>query len=231
MDFKMQIITTDNYNGRGSDTILNSTYLKSNRAAFITHFQEKVNVGLEGSGLERGLLHSTTFVNNSSSWMRANAYLVVIYVSDEDDRTEEIGDVNNLPARDNAIADKYFKAISSSKSPAQLFKAFAIVLTAGGNSNQGDRYMKMAELSGGKSYSINGSFDDILSDFGKTSAAMASQYLLTYSAVASSVEVYINGVVAPQSDWSYLPSQNAVRFEKNATPSAGSTIRITYQIK
>ena len=236
MDFKMQIITTDSSSRRGSDSILNSASLKRDKASFITHFEENIKVGSTGDGIEKGLFYSSQFTQNSSSWMRNDAYLIVIYVSDEEDRTEEIDNDEQGEIRDNAITDKYFKAISGRKSSSQLFKAFAIVCidsSCGGknNKNKGERYIKMAELSGGKSYDINASFDNILNDFGKTTAAIASRFLLKYPAVASSIEVYVNGTIAPQSDWTYLLAQNAVRFEQSATPSAGSTIKIVYRIK
>ncbi len=243
-DFKMGIITTDSMLNRVST--LDSAFLKRDRSNFIKTFQAKIKAGVKGSGIECGLRMSLSFLQENSTWSRSNAYLFVIYISDENDRSKSpsisggctgIWDTRVLESENasNNMANDYLKAINVLKS-SQFLKTFAIVSMTTpknwyGRYDRGQRYIKLAELSGGNSYDIQGSFHTILQNFGEKVVEFSSSLQLKYLAVASSVEVYINGVVAPQSDWSYLPSQNAVRFEKNATPSAGSTIRITYQIK
>ncbi len=54
-------------------------------------------------------------------------------------------------------------------------------------------------------------------------------FKLDYPAKQSSIQVYVDGVFVPQSNWRYLASENAVHFEQNSYPGAGSTIKITYQ--
>ncbi len=210
-DFKMAIITTDNPTNRDSQGKLTSYELKSDPQNFIGLFKQKIKAGTSGSGTEQGLKMSLDFLKKYPHWPRQDAYLIAIYVSDEDDASRG-GD-----------AETYFKAIHAYKSSESLFKAFGIIPLGV------QRYTKLIELSGGNPYNINNSFDGILRDFGQKIAKLASQFQLKYPALENSIEVYINGVLAPQGDWTYLPTEHAIRFEAGASPKTGSTIKVLYR--
>ena len=225
-DFQMGIITTDNSINRDSEGKLNSTYLKTNRQNFISYFQTKVKAGASGSGTEKGLFYSLDFLQKYSSWVRGHAYLIAIYVSDEDDFSGQ--PTHAASNSDDDVAAAFFQSLSGTKTPTQLFKSFAVV-NAGGH-----RYIKLAQLSGGKTYDIvSDSFDTILQDFGRQLAKIASQFQLKYPAQEGTVEVFIDGVPAPQGDWSYLPGQRAIRFVDDffAKKQGKSTIKVTYRTK
>ncbi len=230
-DFQMEIITTDNSTNRDSEGKLNGTYLRSNRLDFVQYFQSKVKVGASGSGTEKGLFYSLDFLKKYSSWVRSNAYLITIYLSDEND-------FSNIPSNASSNADEdvaraFFQSLSGTKTSPQLFKAFVIVDTSAGGA-RALRYVTLAQLSGGKSYDIiTDSFDTILQDFGNELAKIASQFQLKYPAQMGTVEVYIDGVIASQGDWSYLQGQNAIRFKEGlfAEKKGKSAIKVTYQTK
>ncbi len=237
-DFKMGIITTDDSSNR-LGSAFDSTHLQSDRTSFIDTFKTKIKVGISGSGYECGLGMSLKFLKEDESWVRNNAYFLVVYVSDENDRSHlpsnssfcSKNEVSEEEGKSNQVANAYFQAIGALK-PSMLFKAFSIVDTS--NSNRlwlGQRYIKLAELSGGSSYSIGSDFSTIFQNFGQKVAEMSSLFQLKYPAKASAIEVYVDGSLASQSEWRYLPGKNAISFEKNYTPQAGSQIKVVYEIK
>ena len=216
---------------------LDYSLLKADRKGFIDAFKNAVqlpNNSHRPCDTECGLSASLSYLKNYASFFRQDAYLIAIYVSDEDDQSTALPGV--FSTTDDVMADAYFKAISGLKSSPQLFKAFAIVRTSSSiqisNANYGQRYIKAAQLSGGKAYDIvNDSFSTIFQDFGSELAKIASQFQLKYPVQAGTVEVYIDGVVAPQGDWNYLPGQNAIRFKTGlfAEKEGKSTIKVTYR--
>ena len=266
-DFRMAIITTSTPDNRVAKGKLTDESLNADRYAFINYFKEKIKVGLNGNDDEKGLLTSEVFLKQNSDWPRQNAYLMAIYISDQDDTScleysDSTGYINrdlsddtfttyrykeclyvnhgtsNALPRDETIklvSNYYFRSITGTipGKNEHLFKAFAITSKPEpGDSfgwGKGYKYEKMTEITGGKTYSIGDSFEDILNDFGQKTAEIASQFQLKYPAQENSIEVYVGGVSVPQGDWEYLASERAIRFEKNALPKAGNTIKVVYQ--
>ena len=48
-----------------------------------------IRVGTSGSGYEKGLGASQAFFQNNSSFVRDDAHLAIVYVSDEEDQSAE----------------------------------------------------------------------------------------------------------------------------------------------
>ena len=197
---------------------------------------------------EAGLAKSLEFLQATPPWIRTDAYLIIIYVTDEDDHScptgyaSWTGSAGQCPTQGfsetesvaQKVVDTYFGPIIKMKNDNQgLIKVFAIVNQAGNTFpsylSVGVRYNKAVQTFGGKSYNIVNSFDGILRDFGQKVAELASQFQLKYPAQEGSIEITIDGVQASQGDWQYLANERAIRFEKNALPKAGSTIKIVYQ--
>ena len=242
IDFKMGIITTDNTSNHLTSSF-GSSLLRSNKLNFIETFKTKIKVGDKGSNIECGLGMSLKFSKENPSWVRNKAYLFVIYISDENDHSSNPNESplcrsnsanSEADQHSNAKAEKYFQVFDALK-PSMLFKAFAVVNLHPVNwrGRKGKRYIKLAELSGGKSYDIKSDFSTILQDFGSQVAKIASQFQLKYPAQEGTVEVFIDGVPAPQGGWSYLSNQRAIRFIDGffAKKQGKSTIKVTYRTK
>ena len=243
-DFKMMITsggpgdTQDYFFGLiPQGKYLDHSLLKADKKGFVDAFKNAVQLPNNSNrtcDTECGLSANLEYLKNYASVFRSDAYLIAIYVSDEDDQSVALPGV--FSTTDDVMADAYFKAISGLKASPQLFKAFAIVKTSSStqssNVNYGGRYIKTAQLSGGKAYDIiNDSFSTIFQDFGSELAKIASQFQLKYPVQMGTVEVYIDGVIAPQGDWNYLQNQNAIRFKTGlfANKEGKSTIKVTYQ--
>ena len=231
-------------------TTLTASDLKSNEQGFINQFKSIVNqIGCNGHSYhaESGLVMSLDFLEENPNWFRKDAFLLIIHISDEyDDGTliTRQGTVKLVygfycarskyaectvagETDDHKVTTHYINTLAAHKS-SFLFKIFSVV----NHRTTAPRFNQVAELSGGKAYNIlKDSFDTILQDFGQKVTEISSLFQLKYPAKASAIEVYVDGSLASQSEWRYLPGKNAISFEKNYTPQAGSQIKVVYEIK
>jgi hypothetical protein len=163
-------------------------------------------------------------VNNpySSTWMRPDAGLLVVFVSDE----EEQSDLEYPTASD-------FITWYSSMRMGSVFMASIVNLEAlesmcfwpPGVLDVGNRYMNATNMLGGTIVDI---CDDDWSP-GVTDATHSIEpyenLTLTHKAEPDSIRIFINGSL--NSDWYYQESNNTVYF--TTIPSAGQLVEIGYR--
>lgn len=96
IDFKMAITTTDttkNYAGKmyhNDDMFTKERLNRIGKKAFINDFRAKIKVGTNGSGYEKPLLSTQYFMEKHAGFFRANAYLIVVIVSDEYEQSPDL---------------------------------------------------------------------------------------------------------------------------------------------
>ena len=229
IDFKMGIITTDSAINRvvGDDLTLQAA--TEDKKVFVTTFQEKIQVGITGHTNERGFLFSKKFLQyDTTSWVREGAYLVIIYVSDENDHSTSSGG-------DSSTA-YWVGKLQSYKTHKRLLKIYSIIHTdpsidvLSGIEYYGGRYKEASHLAGGLIADITGDFSNVLADFGENITRLANSFALSEKPQAGSVEVRVNGILINSRDWSYDEDSRTVRFEDRAVPDSGATIKISYLV-
>lgn len=197
-------------------------------------FASVVSQGINGSGSEKGLeaayraLSSPLITGWNNGFLRPDAYLALIFVSDEEDQSPNAVD----------FYVNYFLAIKGFRNT-NLFSASAIVGDAPGGcatADAGQRYTTTAERAGGIFESIcTADWAQSLQNLGLSVFGYKSRFFLTNTPVAGTVEVFVDGVKidaigsAGQVRWSYDPTTNSVNFAPLAIPEPGSEITITYQ--
>ena len=193
------------------------------------------------------------FLEENSQWMRKDAFLMLIHVSDQSDQSALIKRQSSVKLVYNSacklyaqsclvgvlddkwfdhesVANRYIDTLASHKGSQFLFKVFSVV----NKEPNAPRFNSVAKLSNGKNYDIlKDSFDTILQDFGEEVAEVSSAFQLKYPAEVGTVEVFIDGISASQGDWRYLEDQNAIRFEDGVFEGkkGESTIKVTYRTK
>ncbi len=239
VDFRMAITTTDARNGYrgkivGSHEKLNSEFAKANESDFISHFKKKIMVGTRGSGHEKGLETSRALLEkdslSSENFLRKDAYLAIVYVSDEEDQSQ--GDVSD-----------YVKTFKGLKANEGLVKVYSIVKMAKdirtysnsswyasyASRNQGKRYQEASVLTDGKTSSINDDFHGILNGMGETIVNLSMSFPLAKKSVDEQFEVFVNGVITE----SFVHDQetNSIKFDENSTPQEGAEIIVKYNVE
>lgn len=239
VDFRMVITTTDARKGHkgkvvGSHKQLNSEEAKKNEHVFINHFKKKIMVGTRGSGHEKGLETSKALLESdhvrAENFLRKDAYLAIVYVSDEEDQSG------------GAVKD-YVNKFKALKENEGLVKIYSIVKMAkdiqsyGKNSwyaryasrDQGKRYEEAASLTDGKTSSINDDFHGILDGMGETIVNLSMSFPLAKKSVDEQFEVFVNGVKTE----SFVHDQetNSIKFDEDSTPQEGAEIIVKYNVE
>ncbi len=199
-------------------------------------FSAVATQGTGGSGIEKGLeaayaaLSSPRITHWNRGFLRRDAYLALIFISDEDDHSPR-------------SLQFYLQAFRASKGRAagQLFTASAIVgdLPDGcgpGIAAPGHRYAALARQTGGIVASIcTSNWSSALSRLGLSVFGYKSRFFLSNQPVPGTVRLMVDGLpVNPQSPsgqrrWRYDASSNSVVFHPIAIPEPGSQIDVSYE--
>lgn len=189
--------------------------------------------GGQESGLEAGRKALTPpFADNENAgFLRKDAALEVVFVSDEEDQSP-----GSVP-----FYIDFYKSIKGFLN-VDMFHAHAIVGDKGGGcqvsqddgADGGDRYIAVQEATGGVFGSIcDESFAQVLKDIGNKAFGLQIQFFLSAQADSTpgSVKVWINGNEC-LSGWNYDPATNSVVFDESGPcmPQAGDEIKIWYKM-
>ncbi len=225
VNFKMGVTTTDTRTNGGGNAVstsladLTSAEAAADEADFKSDFARHVNVGIRGDGNEKGLQASESFINRyKTSWMRDDAYLVVVYLSDEEDQSPK-------------TKEEYLASLQAAKTNAGYVKAYSIVntvpcQTGGGIACGFERYGYQADQTGGTVADIKSNFATVLRDMSQQIISLLDTFPLAHDPVAGTVEVRVNGVVQA-SGWSVTGRQ--LKFDAGSVPAVGSSVQVRYQ--
>ncbi|MBI2377622.1 MAG: choice-of-anchor D domain-containing protein [Deltaproteobacteria bacterium] len=190
--------------------------------------------GIEGSGTEQGLQAAYQALSPplSTGWnagfLRPDAYLALIFVSDECDQSPRSVD----------FYANFFQSIKGFRNT-NLFSASLIgtdaVEDCDGQIGPTVRYPMLVERTGGVFESIStADWSRALQNLGLSVFGYKSRFFLTNQPVAGTVEVWVDGVRvedrAPsgQVRWTYDRASNSINFAPLAIPEPGTQISIRY---
>lgn len=178
---------------------------------------------LGNPGREQGFSAFYEYHQNSyaQTWMRQDAALLVVFVSDEDDQSQQA-----FPL----VSD--FTWWYSSLRP-NVYLATITVTSTDCESQLGDRYMDSTSY-------FNGDIVDICSDDWSPSIRAVTERLqpfeeweLTQTPLygESGIYIFINGQLSDDVgiNWSYDATNNKVVFDPNTLPNSGDLVEISYE--
>lgn len=225
--------------------------LKNTDTDIVSRFTDYTKVGISGSGFEHGLKAAQMSIEKVTNGendplIRADAFLAVIVVSDEEDdgiglSLLDPGNNRNFHAEglttfkyteDNMI--DYLKVVKGEGK----FSVSAIAPTRGADgeictsahsrpNEEGTQYIKAAQKTGGIIQSIcDTNWSASLAQIGYDLNAQLTQIVLTSRPEAGSIKVMVNDVSV--TTWTYNEGNNAVKFDPGNVPAAGSRIQIDY---
>jgi hypothetical protein len=232
INFRMAITTTDPTKKRDGKMVcdwhvLNSLYAAINRQNFVAMFEKCIKVGTKGSGHEKGLNAIDRFLyhyndgnksNRNDSFLREDAYLVVVIVSDEEDQSSR-------------NVSHYIERLRSVKVNAGKVKVFSIVNTKANTEkyeSKGVRYMTASKATNGVVADIDDSFYQILKDFGYDIINLLNRFTIAHKIANNSIIVEVNGIAT--TEFTFDQITNSIKFNSGFTPAASSEIRVTYSV-
>ncbi len=223
VDFKMAITTTDTrpeYKGlmvSGSEEKLNSTAAHANQAQFLADFASLTNVGINGSGKEKGLEATEGFMGRySNTFIRSDAYLAVVILSDEEDQSPK------TPV-------EYTDYLKSFKNESGLIKVYSIVNVTGAHSNGTAGYQRYALASSetaGTVTDIGENFAQALGTMGDVIINLLDSFALANEPLPGTLKVYVNDQLV--SNYTYNSASHSIKFNENDLPPIGAAIKVTY---
>jgi hypothetical protein len=227
VDFKMAITTTDTSSDAkkgkmvtGSDIKLTSAMAQSNPNQFKADFKNLIKVGTSGSGNEKGLAASEGFMEKySNSFVRPNAYLAVVVVSDEEDQSPK------------AVAE-YTDYLKTFKASAGLVKVYSVVdvnntnVGSGGITTGSERYKEASNRTAGLIADIRDDFYNVLTEMGESIINLLDSFALANEPVDGSLRVFVNNVET--TNYTYETSTLSIKFNPGSIPPVGAEILVTY---
>jgi hypothetical protein len=241
LDFHMGIITTDMNNpsqsGRlqGDPAVITPATPNPDVAFLNAVFQ-----GDDGSGTEQGLgaiyaaLSEPLVSTSNAGFLREDAHLVTIVVSDEDDDTSTQSPTSFVPWYLSLKSDPDLLSFSAFCGD-EGWGCFEWVSWSSGmiTAEAGDEYLDVIDDVGGVWASIcSDDFTDALGLFSLEASGLSDTFVL--SAVPTSVseiDVEVNGAAVPYNDvdgWLFDWTLNAVIFYGTAFPGNNAVIEISY---
>lgn len=190
----------------------------------------------QGLAAMAAALSAPRIEGENRGFLRDEAALAVIVVSDEDDQS--IGP-----------AESYVRFLAALKAPG---RASNISLSAvvgdrpdgcyppgeedvfGAKAETGERYLELADQTGGLIQSIcSADFGPFVDQLATTLAALRRVFPLSAPPSPSTLRVRVDGVLIPQSTtngWSLRSDGRSIELSPNRTPRPGAEIRIEYEV-
>ena len=259
-DYQLGVVTTDMMAEAEKGRLQGNPRIMRRGAGVEAQFSDTVDVGTNGAGDELGLEAARRALSDplifdtaapcagdadciepdqcvmgfcgghNRGFLREDAALEIIFVSDEDDHSQ--GTLN--------FYVDFFKNIKGFRNEAR-FHASAIVganngraqacMGNGGDAAPGHRYVEVADRTNGRVLSIcDDNFGPNLRDLGNQAFGLQSEFFLSRPAVRQSVEVRVDG--QPQNaGWFYDEESNSVVFEEGSVPQPMQTIQVDYEAR
>ncbi len=218
---------------------------------YLPLFMERVQVGVDGSDKERGLQaadHALTdpdALEHADGFLREEAVLALIFVSDENDCSDENWLTDDMEGglcyniNDKLVSTaEYIRRYQGAKGIGGRVVASTIVgpdVSEGCDASwPGKRYMTIGtELDGINGNICDAEFGEIIGDIGDRIGAPQRSFYLTHRPVEDSLVVYIDDEpieTDPDQGWIYDDEFVSVDFDGQYVPDFGSTIVIAYDI-
>jgi hypothetical protein len=263
-NFHLGVITTEFiYTDPARGQLIGDPAVITRDDDYVTLFGERALVGLNGSGKEKGLeaaLHalSTEMATGPNrGFLRPEAKLLVVFVSDEDDCSDEgaLGDSDNTACysdRDALVpVEEYsarFRALKANASDVQIGAIVGPENSGGGggenvsaqcdtNTFAGTRYIQLVEqLTGpnGIGSICEADWGNFLGDLSLEATGIRTTFLMNYGAKDGTLTVTVDGNVVPESGYegyTYDAENRSITFHGVWIPPRGAEIVIEYTIE
>ena len=243
LDFQLAVVTTDTENPAQSGKFQGTpTILKPTTANLVGAFGANAAVGTAGSGNERGLeaaklaLSEPNLSGMNAGFLRENALLAIVIVSDEEDGGSEADAPPQPPVSDYV---NHFLSLKGGNAGKVNFSAIAGDVPGGCSSvdaeaGPGQRYADAVNALSGVFGSICAEdFGPILDQLGATISGLATGFPTQYQPVVDSITVKVDGAVIPQdpfNGWTWNTAIGGVVFAPPAVPPLCAVVEISYQV-
>ena len=224
VDYQIAVITTD-------DEMFQGPILTDTTPDLATEFTDQAIAGTYGSSMEKGLHYAELATSPGgdaapgSAFLRTDAKLIVIFVSDEKDWS----------SKTDLEYATHFKSLKATDSMAVTHAVVGDApsgcsssTTSWARADYGEGYIEVSALMGGEHVSL------CAEDWGAELEGLAHDSILNRSFELTDIPyeetiiVEVDGTEV--SDWTYNIIENSVDFMGGYVPEAGTEIEISYSV-
>jgi hypothetical protein len=249
-DFHVGVITTDMADPAQSGLLQGTPRVLSNGPSFLSDFQTNVQVGDGGSAYELPFdaiiegLSDANVAGANSGFLRADAHLAVIVISNEDQDnvnpggtpktvSEVVSFLNQLkPEKFDVLSRTYKKNYTVSAVVAPSVSDPECVALGAGAFDEGPKITALANLTNGSVASIcKPDFSSGLTQISQRIAEAITEIALATVPNQSTIKITFNGSEVPQDaadGWTYSSAGNKIIFHGDAIPTDNTSIAIDY---
>lgn len=251
-DFHLGVITTSfDYEDSERGQILGIPPVIDKTMDYVTLFTERVVVGTTGSDREKGLeaaawaLSPVMITGVNEGFIRSDAFLLVIFVSDEEDCSDrgalEGQTVNACYEHQELLVpvEEFILEIRAIKERPDMVYVGSIVgmprtESVCENSVPGTRYIDAAYLTGGLVADVCSSdWSSVMYSLGLNASGILQSFMLTDRARPGTITVAVDEVEIAEDEnngWTYDIETWYITFHGDAIPPRGSVISANYTI-
>ncbi len=254
-DFHLGVVTTDfDYADPKRGSLIGSPAVLTPDTDYVNLFQQRVHVGVGGSGKEQGLQSATYALSTTMStgpnqgFMRQDANLLVVIVSDEDDCSDDGRLGADVSGTQCYVHDELLTPVGNYVADLQNLKANVGQVKLAGivgprdadpdcdaQSVYGGRYQEVADLTAGMTSSIcDGDWSGFMDTLGLTAAGIFTSFPLSHGAAPGTLVVTVDGNVVPESDvdgYTYDATAHTITFHGIWLPERGASVNAEYTIE
>lgn len=228
-----------NYNGANGSII---KLLDNNTPDLAGHFAANARVGILGNPNGTGLdaielaLSPSVLAGANAGFLRSEAHLAVIVVSDADDNDSNPATVASVTSTLQALKPDRFDVIS--RTYKKNFTVSAVVVSDPTDTNcvapfeEGLKFKALASATNGSIANIcDANFATGLTSISQKIAEAITEIPLSRVPDTSTISITFNGVVVPNdatNGWTYVSSGNKIVFHGTAIPTDNTSIAINY---
>ncbi len=238
LDYHMGVITTSMGNGGNGGVFIGSPLFLTNATADIGNVMaSRLVVGETGDNLERGIdslvsVLSPSYLNGpGAGFLRSDAFLAVIALSDEDDQSART--LSNVTDFLDSVKPRW---IDGTRSWSMNFIGVLVDSTQcrgfNNHADPGEFYKSLASASNGTQESIcSTDFTSAVTNIRARLVQILTDFKLKQIPDVSTITVFINGQSSPQdaaNGWTYESTGNLVRFHGTAIPPADAAIVVNF---
>jgi hypothetical protein len=249
LDLHFAVVSSNmagNTNGKPADggKFLGSPrYLTSSTSNLASNLAARIKVGEGGSNNERGMeslvtaLSSPHIINEGAGFLRQEAYLVIVALTDEED--------NSLVPGGSSQAMTYYTRFFDQLKPQTIpgvknwvmnvIGKLSLSVSCSSFSESGsisEPYMSLATYSGGIKTSLcTNNLTGAVANIKARLVEILTDYRLNKVPSIETIRVVLNGQVVPRSQvngWEYISSINSIRFYGSYIPKADASIKIDF---
>lgn len=266
-DFHMAVTTTDGWEKQfnsgstkarirdGAVLQKNPTLIEAHSGVFVmtpatpnlsSVFATNIKQGTLGNGDERAFesLKQSLLDPFNANFRRADAFLAVIMVSDEEDFSHASSNFNESLSNAYPVAN-YLNFLDTYTGGIADGRNYSVnVITVGDDACKSSlsadgitgrkisvRLPELANLTGGVVASLCSNFGTTLELISNAIAELSAVFKLTREPVAETIKITVNGVIVPQdatNGWVYNSANLTITFNGTAIPAADAVIKIDY---